>query len=156
MKALVSCLTILVAATLSAYTHACGDSLYRVGQGVSYRVYTAPLPGSVLVYGASESALQLAAGLTRSGHGVHVAKNPEELKAELDKGEYDVVIAPYSEHELIDSASRDAAKTSYLPVAMTSEEASIAKEKYDSVLISEKHELKHFLKAIHKSLKSHS
>ena len=32
---------------MAADTHACGDSLYRVGKGISFRVYTAPLPGSV-------------------------------------------------------------------------------------------------------------
>ena len=40
--------TMLIAVFASLFAleaFACGDSLYRVGKGVSYRVYTAPLPG---------------------------------------------------------------------------------------------------------------
>ena len=56
----------LLALVLTGQAVACGDSLYRVGKGVAYRVYTAPLPGNVLVYGNSEGATELAEALDLS------------------------------------------------------------------------------------------
>ncbi len=135
---------------------ACGDSLYRVGKGVSYRVYTAPLPGSVLVYGQSEGAKQLAEALAQSGHGVRFVENELELAVELKSGDYDVVIAPYSDHSAVEGsagASGDI-KTTYLPVALSTDEAEIANESYANVMLAERDEIKHYLKAIHKTLKS--
>ncbi len=135
---------------------ACGDSLYRVGKGVSYRVYTAPLPGSVLVYGQSEGAKQLAEALAQSGHGVRLVDNEMELTMELGTGNYDVVIAPYSEHTAVESNSEvtGSATTTYLPVALNGDEADIANQSYSKVMVADKDEIKHYLKAIHKTLKS--
>jgi hypothetical protein len=141
----------LVCALFTANAVACGDSLYRVGKGVSYRVYTAPLPGSVLVYGQSESAQQLAEALALSGHGVRVVENESDLNQELQSGNYDVVIAAYSDHTAVESS---AGSTAFLPVAMDEHEAEVAKAAYGKVLVADKDELKHYLKAIHKSLKS--
>jgi len=72
MKTRTLLLTVLATALIGGNVYACGDSLYRVGKGVSYRVYTAPLPGSVLVYGEGEGAEILAQELARSGHGVRL------------------------------------------------------------------------------------
>lgn len=141
----------LVCALFTANAVACGDSLYRVGKGVSYRVYTAPLPGSVLVYGQSESAQQLAEALALSGHGVRVVENESDLNQELQSGSYDVVIAAYSDHTAVESS---AGSTAFLPVAMDEQEAEVAKAAYGKVLVADKDELKHYLKAIHKTLKS--
>ena len=138
---------------LSAGAMACGDSLYRVGKGVSYRVYTAPLPGSVLVYGHSEGAKQLAQALAQSGHGVRLVENELELAVELKSGGYDVVIAPYSDHGAVEASASGSVQTAYLPVALSSDEAEIANESYAEVLVADRHEIKHYLKAIHKTLK---
>lgn len=136
---------------------ACGDSLYRVGKGVSYRVYTAPLPGSVLVYGDTEGAKQLAEALARSGHGVRLVQNQEELSEEMQRGGYDVVIAPYSDHTAIEAAGSAAdATTTFLPVAMNEEEKRQAQQSYKRVMVAQDDELKHYLKAIHKTLKQNS
>ena len=70
MKTRTAILALLATVLIGGNAYACGDSLYRVGKGVSYRVYTAPLPGSVLVYGVGEGAELLAKELARSGHGV--------------------------------------------------------------------------------------
>lgn len=149
-----SILLIIVAASFNAL--ACGDSLYRVGKGMSYRVYTAPLPGSVLVYGQSEGAKQLAEALAQSGHGVHLVDNELELGIELQKGGYDVVIAPYSEHEIVESSANNSQSTTatFLPVALSSDEEEIANQTYSKVMMADKDEIKHYLKAIHKTLKS--
>lgn len=146
-------LAIALFALLPLEAFGCGDSLYRVGKGVSYRVYTAPLPGSVLVYGQSEGARQLAEALAQSGHGVRLVENEMDLNNELQSGEYDVVIAPYSEHGAVESSSSTASAT-YLPVAMNSDEEKAAKESYSKVMLAEKDEIKHYLKAIHKTLKT--
>ncbi|HET6564354.1 MAG TPA: hypothetical protein VFG52_02980 [Xanthomonadales bacterium] len=134
---------------------ACGDSLYRVGKGISYRVYTAPLPGSVLVYGPSESAKQLADALSESGHSVDVVENEIDLSLKMQSGQYDVVIASYSEHDTIEASSvTGASTTSYLPVALNRQEAEIAGQSYDEVMLADRDEIKDYLKAIHKTLKS--
>lgn len=135
---------------------ACGDSLYRVGKGVSYRVYTAPLPGSVLVYGQSEGAKQLAEALARSGHGVRLVDSESELTAELSSGDYDVIIAPLSDRDAVEGSAGPSSdtRTTYLPVAYTSDEAEAANESYANVMVADKDEIKHYLKAIHKTLKS--
>ena len=148
-------LVALLAILFSLDAFACGDSLYRVGKGVSYRVYTAPLPGSVLVYGQSEGAKQLAEALAQSGHGVRLVDNELALSMELSSGDYDVVIAPYSDHGTVETSAGASGgiKTTYLPVAMSKDQAAIANESYAQVMVAERDELKHYLKAIHKTLK---
>ena len=153
MKSPIIAIIVLVTLFLSLEVFACGDSLYRVGKGVSYRVYTAPLPGSVLVYSQSEGAKQLAEALAQSGHGVHLVENETEFKAEMDKGGYDVVIAAYSDHAVVE-ANLEGSGTEFIPIAVSEEEEQAAKRAYDRVLLVDQAEIKHYLKAIHKSLKS--
>lgn len=156
MKIRVVLISVFLASLFTANAIACGDSLYRVGKGVSYRVYTAPLPGSVLVYGQSEGARQLAEALAQSGHGVRLVDNQVELAAELESGTYDVVIAPYSEHDSVEASAGniDSLQTTYLPVAMDKNEAQAANQQYEKVMVADEDEIKHYLKAIHKSLKN--
>ena len=153
MKSRILVLTVLAAALMGGNAYACGDSLYRVGKGVSYRVYTAPLPGSVLVYGDSEGAQLLAEELARSGHGVRFVSNDEELQAELGTGAYDVVIAAYSHESSVASNVGDA---TFLPVALTKDEEQQALVEYERVMLAEKDEIKHYLRAIHQTLKKRS
>lgn len=143
-------------ALLSLDAVACGDSMYRVGKGVSYRVYTAPLPGSVLVYGQSEGARQLAEALAQSGHGVRYVEDEAELGSELSTGAYDVVIAPYSEHVAVEASggASGSGGTTFLPVALSDDEEEIASRSYAKVMVADRDEIKHYLKAIHKTLKS--
>jgi len=75
----------LIAALLAGNVWACGDSLYRV--------YTAPLPGSVLVYGQTEGAKMLAEALAESGHNVTLADSELDLSLEMSQGQFYVVIA---------------------------------------------------------------
>lgn len=157
MKTRIALLASLATTLLAGNALACGDSLYRVGKGVSYRVYTAPLPGSVLVYGQGIGAQQLAQELARSGHGVRLVNNDQELRAEIGSGAYDVVIAAYSNHSTVESTSSAAENApTFLPVAMDSDEAAQAFQDYDRVLVAERDEIKHYLKAIHQTLKSRS
>lgn len=153
MQSHIRILVAFIAVMFSLDAVACGDSLYRVGKGVSYRVYTAPLPGSVLVYGHSEGAKQLAQALAQSGHGVRLVENELELAVELKSGGYDVVIAPYSDHGAVEASASGGIQTAYLPVALSRDEAEIANENYEEVMVADRHEIKHYLKAIHKTLK---
>ena len=154
MKARTVLFASLMTTLIAGNALACGDSLYRVGKGVSYRVYTAPLPGSVLVYGQGEGAELLAQELARSGHGVRLVSNDEELQAEVDSGTYDVVIAAYSDHSAVEATTQAAANApTFLPVALDADQESEAREEYERVLLAEKDEIKHYLKAIHQTLK---
>ena len=153
MKSSITAIIALVTLFLSLEVVACGDSLYRVGKGVSYRVYAAPLPGSVLVYGHSEATKQLAEALAQSGHGVHFVENETDFAQEMGTGGYDVVIAAYSDHTVVE-ANQEGSGTEFLPVAESREEEEAAKLAYDRVLVADQAEIKDYLKAIHKSLKS--
>ena len=155
MKFRSSVVTAILALTVSGAAFACGDSLYRVGKGVSYRTYSAPLPGNLLVFGTSDGAKQLAEELARSGHGVHIVGSVQELSTELEKGGYDVVIAPYSTRSTVEQTSIGS-NASFLPIAMTDEEERLARQSYDRVMVPEKHELKHYLKEIHRVLRTNS
>jgi len=150
-------LTLLATALVGGNAYACGDSLYRVGKGVSYRTYTAPLPGSVLVYGEGEGPELLAKELARSGHGVRLVTNDQELQAELGSGAYDVVIAAYSaQSTVVAKADSASGAPTFLPVALTEDEEKLAHKEYDRVMLAEKDEIKHYLKAIHQTLKQRS
>lgn len=153
MQSSVRFLIVAVAVLFSLDAIACGDSMYRVGKGVSYRVYTAPLPGSVLVYGQSEGARHLAEALAQSGHGVRYVDSEADLESELSSGSYDVVIASYAQHDRVEASS---ASATYLPVVDTKDQAQEVGKDYDKVMVASRDEIKHYLKAIHASLKTKS
>lgn len=140
----------ILALILTSTALACGDSLYRAGKGTAYRTYSAPLPGNLLVFGTSEGARQLAEELARSGHNVRYVNDAREMASELERDRYDVVIAPFSERQSVESI---ATSSSFLPIAIGGDETKRAKQSYDRVMVSDKHELKHYLKAIHRALK---
>ena len=140
----------ILASIMSTPALACGDSLYRAGKGVSYRTYSAPLPGNLLIFGNSEGARLLAEELAKSGHEVQLVSNASDLAKQLQSGQYDVVIAPYAEHQSIESVDSSSA---FLPIAVAGDEEQLARKSYDRVMVPEKHEIKHYLKAIHRALK---
>lgn len=144
----------LLVLIISTGALACGDSLYRVGKGVTYRTYSAPIPGNLLIYGFSNGAGELAEQLARSGHSVHLAEGLDELSAALVDGGYDVVIAPYDDREMIELASTGTASVAFLPVVFSKEQRSLARQSYEQVMIPDKHGIKHYLKAIHRTLKN--
>jgi len=156
MKLRLISIVILATALFSSGLLACGDSLYRVGKGVSYRVYTAPLPGNVLVYGHSDGAKQLAEELARSGHGVRLVGDSTELETELENGNYDIVIAAYSDLDTVKTSASAAhnSRTEVLPVAQSEEEEKLAKQQYTRVMMAQQDEIKNYLKAIHQTLKA--
>ena len=152
-----SLIALLVAAVLAPATaFACGDALFRVGKGIAYRTYTAPLPANVIVVAQGPSVAELVERLIESGHSVQVLDPESNLEVELKEAKVDAIIAPYSERESIEDAKKAVGlSATYLPVAMSRDEAKIAKRSYKQVLRSD-NELKHYLKAIHKVVKQNT
>ena len=134
---------------------ACGESLYRVGKGVSFREYTAPLPGSILVVARTESELALAERLAAAGHDIKVVSDPSQIGNEINAHQYDIVLAYYSERGEVESQI-GSSSTTYIPVALSgTEEVSQASRDYRRSLANDD-SVKTFLKTIHKSLKENA
>lgn len=132
---------------------ACGESLFRVGKGVAYREYTAPLPGKILIVAKTDGELALAQRLTAAGHDVLVVSEPELLRDELAKQHFDIVMTLFKERQIVEQARMVAASTVYLPVAAeNSPEEKLAKA-INRHAPSTDDSVKAFLKAIHRTLK---
>jgi len=152
-------LTTLAACTLTLLAgnaFACGESLFRVGKGVAFREYTAPLPGSILVVANTEAELALVERLAAAGHDIHVVSDSSEIGEELRNHDIDVVLAYYSEREVVEGEMSTVASVAYIPVAMDGTlEISEANGHYQQSLSSEDSVLT-YLKTIHRTLKSQS
>ena len=146
-----ACLVSLPATNASA----CGESLFRVGKGVNFRQYTAPLPGSILVVAGTEVELAMVEHLAAAGHDVRVVSEPDQIGDELKEHDIDIVLAYFSQRDEV-SAQTSASSVTYLPVAVEgSDEESAAKHLYEQSLSSDDN-LKTVLKTIHRTLKEQS
>ena len=106
------------------------------------------MPANLLVYAKTDQQKEIAAQLAKAGHGVRLVESPEQLTTELNKGGYDVVIAPFSSRSNIDTTS-----ATYLPiVASGTSEQNEAKGLYKRSVTSDG-DVKEYLKAIHRALK---
>lgn len=144
----------LILALTSAGVHACGESLFRVGKGVSFREYTAPLPGAVLVVAKTESELALVERLAAAGHAIYVVSDPSQIGDEIRKHDIDIVLAHYHQRDAVEA--NDLSATTFIPVAQRgTEEVAEAGELYQRSLTNEDSVLT-FLKTIHKTLKAKS
>ena len=141
--------TVLVTAPVAAM--ACGESLFRVGKGVNYRAYVAPIPGNILVVTADDDGRLLAEALSSAGHQVRVVADATELGAAVQSGGYDIVLARFGEREVVETQLA-ASTVAYLPIAMeNSAEEDLAREMYKRSLSTDDN-IKRFLKTIHKTL----
>lgn len=145
--------SVFVAAMLiTADGAACGESLFRVGRGVPYRDYTAPIPGKILVVAVTEGERLIVERLAAAGHEIKVVEDPREIGDALAAGSFDIVMTHYEQREVVAAQMRES-DARYLPVARedTSEETDArALNRYapntgDSV--------KNFLKAINRTLR---
>ena len=139
---------------VSEYTLACGESMFRVGKGVHYRAFSAPIPGSVLVYARTDSERAVAENLRLAGHQVLVVANDAELATEMRNQEFNVVVAPYSKREVVEAQSAQiASHPDWLPVVEKgSPDQRLARTQFDRVVTTDD-DVRKYLKAIHKSLK---
>lgn len=149
---------VLAAGTMlvvSGNTLACGESMFRIGKGVHYRAFSAPIPGSVLVYARTDSERVVAENLRSAGHRVSVVASDDELAREMQSQTFDIVVAPYSKREVVEEQSAQiASHPDWLPVVEKgSPDQRLARAEFDRV-VSTDDDVRKYLKAIHKSLKS--
>ena len=143
-----------ILALTSASVYACGESLFRVGKGVSYREYTAPLPGTILVVAKTEAELALVERLAAAGHAIYVVSDPSDIGDEIRSHEIDIVLAHFHQRDAVEA--NDLTTATFIPVAQNgTEEVAQAGELYERSLTDEDSVLK-FLKTIHKTLKAQS
>jgi hypothetical protein len=154
---LVVAVALATLSVLSTTAAACGESMFRVGKGVHYRAYSAPIPGLVLVYARTDSERAVAESLQRAGHHVQVVANDEDLGRQMRSQNYDVVVAPFSKRSAVEALSPDiAAHPNWLPVVEDgSADQRLAQAQFDQVFTTND-DVRKYLKAIHKTLKEKS
>lgn len=135
---------------LPSVVHSCGESLFRVGKGVAYRDYVAPLPGNLIAVVENDQDRAFAQRLAAAGHQVTLVDSPEAISALLSKDSFDLVLARFDSHEAVDRELAGS-KTSFLPV-VDAAQAKHARSLYDRS-VEAGDSVKHFLVAIHKTLK---
>jgi hypothetical protein len=132
---------------------ACGESLYRVGKGVAYREYTAPLPGTILIVARDEAEHLLAEALSKAGHNVEVVADINAVRSKLENGKYDIIMSRFEHHGEVDTQIADTG-VDYLPVAKhDSSEVAEAKAQYARSFSTEDN-IKTYLRKIHRTLKT--
>jgi len=139
----------------SSSTFACGESMFRVGKGVHYRAYSAPIPGSVLVYARTDDERAVAEQLQEAGHHVSVVSNDVDLVLEMQNQQFDVIVAPYSKREAVEAQSEAiASHPDWIPIVVDgTDDVKLAKSQY-SRTVTEGDDIRKYLKAIHQSLKA--
>ena len=142
-------------AVSSSSVFACGESMFRVGKGVNYRAYSAPIPGSILVYARTDSERAVATQLQDAGHQVQIVSTDIELAQEIQNHQFDVVVAPYSKREVIEVKSgQTITDRDWVPVVGSgSGSAKLAKSIYRQTVNADD-DVRKYLKAIHKNLKA--
>lgn len=143
-----------ILSVLSVTAFACGESMFRVGKGVHYRAYSAPIPGLVLVYARTDGERSVAESLRQAGHNVHVVASDDELQRELQKQDFDVIVAPYSKRSAVEAQSpANAAHPDWLPVVEDgSADQRLARAQFDHVVTTDD-DIRRYLKAIHSTIK---
>ncbi|MDX1571350.1 MAG: hypothetical protein R3200_12770 [Xanthomonadales bacterium] len=139
----VATLAALIAVSVSfpATSLACGESLYRVGQGLRYKSPSAPLPANVLIMPTSERQKQIISKLIEAGHSVRIVNDEQQLAQEMGSADYDIVIAPLDR-------KGSAGGATFVPVAADREEQRLAKNEFRRSLKSSDDVIE-YLKTIH-------
>lgn len=145
----------LAVSLIAGNAMACGESLFRVGKGVAFRQYTAPLPGTILVVARTEAELQFVEQLKAAGHDVHVVADPALIGDELGKHEheFDIVLA-YFAHRAEVAAQTASTSVAYLPVAKQGTGEKTEAEALYGRSVSSDDSVKTYLKTIHRTLKA--
>ena len=132
---------------------ACGESLFRVGKGVNYRNYFAPIPGRIIAVASTEGELAMVERLSAAGHDVHVVASPDQISETLSSDhDFDLVLAYYSQHDTVES-QLSGSNVLFIPVAREgTEEVALAQTNYEYSLESDD-SVKQFLKTIQRTLK---
>ncbi|MEJ2238438.1 MAG: hypothetical protein P8X82_09095 [Gemmatimonadales bacterium] len=140
---------------MSGAAPACGESLFHVGKGVTFRDYTAPLPGKILIVARTEGELILAERLAAAGHNVRIVADANEIGAVLADGDFDIVMTLFAQRQIVEAQMRSvASNVSYLPVAQKNTPEEAAAKDITRYALSTGDSIKHFLRSIHRTLKS--
>jgi len=147
--------TLAVVVTLaSSNSLACGESMFRVGKGVHYRAYSAPIPGTVLVYARTDEERAVAEQLQQAGHQVLVVENDMDLAMQLDGQRFDVIVAPASKRSAVEAgASGLTSPPDWVPVYEPGMADSKAVRADYGRGVNSQDDIRKYLKAINKSLK---
>ena len=153
--AAIATLVACAATLISGNAFACGESLFRVGKGVNFREYTAPLPGNILVVAKTEAELEMVTRLAAAGHDIYVVSDPSQIRDQLQEQKFDIVLAYFSQRNTVE-AQTAGTSIMYLPITIEgTEEERQAKAMFESSLSNED-SVKKFLKTIHRTLKAQS
>lgn len=151
---------VLMALALPVITNnvfACGESMFRVGKGVHYSAYSAPIPGAILVYARTDKERAIAEQLQQAGHSVQMVSTDIGLAMEMQNQQFDVIVAPYSKRDEVEAQSAHIASHPnwVLMVESGSADAKLARSQYGHT-ISVDDDIRKYLKAIHQSLRTRS
>ena len=140
---------------ITSQSLACGESLFRIGKGVAYRAYSAPIPGTVLFYTRNDEEREIAERLREAGHLVSTVETEEELALEVQRQDLDVVVASVDlQALLISGGAGQAGHPDWVPVFEP--EAQLPRSPTPDLprgVHADDH-LGKYLKAIHKNLKN--
>jgi len=154
-RSVVLCSVAASALLISAVSSACGESLFRLGKGVAYREYTAPLPGKILIVASTPGEIAMVERLSAAGHDVDVVGDPAAVADALTVTRYDVVMSMFANHAVIRGAASDTgADVSYLPVVESGSSSGGVARGLNPHAVSVDDTLKSFLLAIHRTLKA--
>jgi len=154
---LVAVLGAVAPTLISSEIFACGESMFRVGKGVHYRAFSAPIQGSVLVYARTDDERAVAEQLQEAGHSVQVVSNDVDLALEMHNQRFDVIVAPYSKRDEVEAQSAQIASHPdwVLVIDSNSVDAKPGKSQH-RYTVSADDNIRKYLKAIHQSLKARS
>ena len=153
---LFSVLTASVLGLVTADAFACGETLFRTGQGMRYNSYAAPRQATVLIYSDARGAVagnatELRKGLEKAGHKVTVVSNSEGLSTAAGTRPFDVVIADLAEIDaLTESMAGAPAKPDFVPVVARSAGTDRALRERFAWCVREGAGIGQYLKAINK------
>ena len=147
-------LVLTAAAAAPGNAAACGESVFRIGKGVNYRAYSAPIPARVLVYAHSDADREVAWQLRGAGHNVLVVESDAALAVHLDEHPFDVLIAPALKRAAVESGSTALpTRPDWLPVFEDGAgDPEAVRADYGRGLSSDD-DVRKYLKAIHKSIR---
>lgn len=157
MRKLILVTVLMMLPVVSASVFACGESMFRLGKGVHFRSYSAPIPGAVLVYARTDEERAIAEQLQDAGHHVQVVSTDVDLAMEMQNQQFDVIVAPYSKRDEVEAQSAQIANhPDWVPVVENgSPDAKFAKSHYRRT-VSADDDIRKYLKAIHQSLRTKS
>lgn len=132
---------------------ACGESLFRVGKGVNYRSYFAPLPGRIIAVAQDDGELAMVERLVAAGHDVHIVSSPDEISETLAADhDFDLVLALYSQRDVVES-ELSGSSTIFIPVAQEGTEEVAQASTSHAYSLETDDSVKKFLKTIQRTLK---